>query len=116
MPIIYAFIAWLSPFLTALFVSFFTYAAQFLARKSALYFAAMALFAALLAAFVVFVNGLILSLFYAVPAELSTAFGWFAPSNVSVCASAYISMQSAKYIYDLNYKFLFKGHAMLGSR
>ena len=116
MPAIAIFIPWLIKFLGTLFTGLFAYAFQFLTRRWALYGAAFALFVTLQITFISAIQGLFATFVVTAPSELVMAWGWIAPTNAGSCMAAIMAAYAARYIYDLNQKFLFKGFSALGGK
>jgi len=109
--LIFGFFPWLMRLLSGYLgtlVGFFT---AYMSRKYAMYAAVVAIFMTLHAAFILFMQGLIVGLTVVTPPELITAWSWVAPSNVVDCMTAILAAKSARYLFDMNITLMFKGVA-----
>jgi len=99
-------ILWLATLLGSLFSGFIEFFAKYLTKKLAVVAAVIAAIGALTLGFFLSIYGLVSSIAYQMPPEISVAFSLVIPSNSMACVSAILSAHVFRWAYDWNVKVI----------
>lgn len=97
---------WLITALGSLFTVFVNFFVTKFSYQVAWNLAKVSLFVTFTIAFILIIKGLIFGLSMTMPDEMRLAIGWFMPSNMPACLSAYFAAQLARFVYDTKYRII----------
>jgi hypothetical protein len=97
---------WLASILGGLFVSIFTFLAQYLTKRLALVLAVVIAISGLTVAFFAAIVGILSGLAQVTPPQLNLALGLVYPTNANLLIASIISARLSRWVYEWNVKVI----------
>lgn len=97
---------WLASVLGGLFVSLFTFFAQYLTKRLALILAVVLALSGLTVAFFAAIVGIINGISQVTPPQLNLALGLVYPANANLLIASCLSARLARWVYEWNVKVI----------